>query len=105
MRNDAIAGRVLVFLQQLLVVSFHRLGHFHLQLRQYIAIGGLHLSVSLPRDVQHHIIIMVILLVSVEIPVRRLVVDLHVSHPQRAVDLHLSVEEVGTRISVVQSPI
>ena len=54
---------------------------------------------------QHHIIIMVVLLMAVEIPVRRLVVYLHVSHPQRTVDLHLRVEEVGSCVAVVQSRI
>jgi hypothetical protein len=38
-----------------------------------------------------------------EEPVAGFVVNLHVAHPQLSADLHLGVEEVGSRIVVVQA--
>ena len=36
-------------------------------------------------------------------PVARLIVDLDVAYPQRTVNLHLGVEEVGPGVEVVQT--
>ena len=40
---------------------------------------------------------------AMQIPVRRLVVDLDITHPQRSVDLHLCVKEVRAGIVVMQT--
>ena len=40
---------------------------------------------------------------SVQEPVTGLVMNLYVAHPQLSANLHLGVEEVGTRIMVVQA--
>ena len=51
---------------------------------------------------KHHVVVCCILVVSMQKPVGRTVVNLHITHPQRAVNLHLSIEEVGTCIMIVQ---
>ena len=52
---------------------------------------------------QHNIIIMCIMVVTMLIPVTGPIVNLHIAYPQRAAYLHLGIEEVGAGIAVVQS--
>jgi hypothetical protein len=54
-------------------------------------------------DVQNHVVVSLIFVVGMKIPVARLVVNLHVAHPQRTVNLDFSVEEIGPCIAIVQS--
>ena len=51
---------------------------------------------------QHHIVVMRVFVVSVQVPVARFVVYLNIPDPQRAVYAHLGIKEVGPRIAVVQ---
>jgi hypothetical protein len=46
---------------------------------------------------------MLIMLMTMQIPVAGLVVNLHIAYPQCAIDLHLGIEEVGTAVTIVQS--
>ena len=80
-----------------------RLGHVELHLRRREATGGAHLGVDHPGHMEHNIIIMVVALMPMQEPIGRLVVYLHVAHPQFAANLHLGVEEVGARVAVVQA--
>ena len=59
--------------------------------------------VGLSAHVEHHVVVCRVVVVAVSVPVARLVVYLHVAHPQGAVHLHLRVEEVGSGVAVVQA--
>ena len=54
---------------------------------------------------EDNIIIALVLIVAMQIPVARLVVDLHVAHPERLPYPDLRIEEVGTCVAIVQSRI
>ena len=70
-----------------------------------MALCRLYVSVGYANHMKHDIIIMHVLMVTVQIPVASLVVDLHISHPQCSADLHLGIEEIRTAVAVVQSGI
>ena len=101
--NHLVAGRITVGLQQLVVMRPDHLGHVELHLRQILSPRVHHIGIDRTGHVEHHIVIAAILVVAVQIPVRRLVVNLHIPHPEGAVDIHLRIEEIGTCIVVVQS--
>ena len=101
--DHLIAGRIAVRLQQFLVVAPHAVGHVELHLAYKLPVGVHHLGVEHARHVKDHVVVAPVFVVAMQIPVRRLVVYLHVAHPQCLADPHLRIEEVGPRIAVVQS--
>ena len=101
--DDPIAGRILVGRDELLVVVGHLGGHLYLHLRQILAARVLHVAVGLTYDMEHDVIVARVVLMAMQVPVGRAVVNLDVAHPQRPVDFHLGIEEVGPCIAVVQS--
>ena len=54
---------------------------------------------------QDDVVIALVLVVPMQIPVRRLVVYLHISHPQGAPDSDLRIEEVRPGIAIMQARI
>ena len=50
---------------------------------------------------EHHIVIAMVFVVVMQIPVARLVVYLHVAHPEDAANVDLGIEEVWARIAIV----
>ena len=101
--DNPVTGRIGVGLQQFLVVVADALRHGQHGLRHKVAALRLHVAVGQPHDVEHHIIVMLVALVAVQIPVAGAVVQLDVAHPQRAAYLDAGVEEVGPAVVVVQS--
>ena len=99
--NDTIAGRISVRPKQFCIVLANMLRHRQHHLWYKVSLLRLHIAVGNANHMQHHIIIMCILVVSMQIPVARLVMYLDIAHPQRSVYLHLGVEEVWSGISVV----
>ena len=79
--NNTIAGWVGIGTQQFGIVVVDGLWNCQHQLGDKVATGGLHLTVGNTHDVQHHIIIVLIRLMSVDVPVARTVVHLHIAHP------------------------
>ena len=92
-RDNLIAGWILVDGEQFLIVSEHVFGYAELHLRE-----GFSLELRASRSM-----IPLVLLVSVQIPVARLVVYFDIAHPEHSVYLDFSIEEIGPRIAVVQS--
>ena len=101
--NHLITRWVAVCLQQLVIVHSDGFRHVELHLTDKLAIGVHHLRIDDACYVKDYIVIITILVMTMEIPVRRLVVDLHVSHPQRGTNPDLRIEEVWPRISVMQT--
>ena len=79
--NDAVAGRVGVRLQQFLVVVLNRRRNGQTQLWQEVALGSLNVTVGLTNHVKHHIVVVGIAVVPVQIPVAGFVVNLNIAHP------------------------
>ena len=100
---DLIARRVTVGSEQFLVVLTHVPRHIQLQLRQIFTLGILYIRVDDSRHVEHHVVVVRVFVVTMHIPVARLLVDLHIPHPQRAAYLHFGIEEVRSCIVVVQA--
>ena len=102
-RNHLVTRRVGVRLLQLLIMLPDIVGHVELHLFEKLSVGIHHLCIENGSHVENHVGVVLVLVVTVQIPVTRLVVDLHIPHPQGSVDSHLRIEEVGTCVAVVQS--
>lgn len=103
--DDAIARRIAVGLDQLVVVAAHLLRNRQLHLRRTAAVSGLGLGISESHDMEDDVVVMCVLFVTMEKPVAGLVVNLHIAHPQLPTYLHFGVEEVGAGVAVVESGI
>ena len=101
--NYLIARRILVDGEQLLIVLEDILGDVELHLRQRGTLGVSGFRIYVAADVQNHVVVSFVLVVGVKIPVARLVVNLHVAHPESSGNLDFGVEEIGSCIAVVQS--
>lgn len=101
--NYLIARRILVDGEQLLIVLENILGDVELHLRQRGTLGVSGFRIYVAADVQNHVVVSFVLVVGVKIPVTRLVVNLHVAHPESSGNLDFGVEEIGSCIAVVQS--
>ena len=101
-RNHLITRRIAVSLLQFVVVRPHMFRHVELHLFDILPVGVHHLRIQYASHVQNHVVVTLILIMAMQIPVARFVVDLHVTHPQRPPDSHLRIEEVRARIAVVQ---
>ena len=99
--NDTIAGRISVRPKQFCIVLANRLGHLQHHLGYKVSLLCLYITIGHPHHMQHYVIIMCILVVSMQIPIARLVMYLNIAHPHRSVYLHLGVEEVWTCVLVV----
>ena len=102
-RNHPIARRILVFVKKLLIVLTHKGRNIHLQLWKIVAFCRFYVTVDDSGHVENHVVVGRIVVVSVQIPVAGAFMDFHVTHPKRSVDFHLGIEEVGSRMMVVQS--
>ena len=99
--NDTIAGRISVRPKQFCIVLANMLRHRQHHLWYKVSLLRLYITIGHPHHMQHYIIIMDVLVVSMQIPIARLVMYLDIAHPQRSVYLHLGVEEVWSGISVM----
>ena len=79
------------------------LRHLELHLRQVVATFGHDIGIHHSRHVQDHVVVRRVGVVTMQKPVGRALVNLHIAHPHHAVDAHLSVEEVGSGVHVMQS--
>jgi len=98
-----VARGILVDGEQLLIVFEHVVGDVELHLHQRLALRVLCLHVDDAAYVEDDVVVSLVLVVTMQIPVARLVVNLHVAHPKGAVYLELGIEEIGTCVAVVQS--
>ena len=101
-RDNLIAGWILVDGEQFLIVSEHVFGDAELHLREGFSLGVAGFQVDDSANVEHHVVVSLVLLVSVQIPVARFVVYFDIAHPEHSVYLDFSIEEIGPRIAVVQ---
>ena len=102
-RNDLITGRIFVCLHQLLILCPDSSRHIDLHLGQRLATVSDDSTVGIAYDMQDHIVIARIAVVSVLVPVGGTAMNLHIAHPQHAVDLQLCIEEVGAGVIIVQT--
>ena len=104
--HDGVAARrIAVVSEKALIILHHMRRNLQLHLRRTATVGGRHVHVYRRSNMQHHIVVSRILVVSVQKPVGRALVYLHIAHPQRAVKPNLGIEEVGTRVMVMQTGI
>ena len=54
-------------------------------------------------DMQDDIVVRLVFVVSVQIPIARFVVNLHITYPKGVIDLYFGIKEIGTAIMVMQS--
>ena len=101
--NYLIARGILVDGEQFLIVLEHIIRNVELHLRQRGTLGVSGFRIYVAADVQNHVVVSFVLVVSMKIPVARLVVNLHVAHPESSGNLDFGVEEIGPCIAVVQS--
>ena len=101
--DNPIAWRIVVGIKQLPIILNHRRWHLDNHLRKIVTLLRHHLAVGNSYDMQYHIIISWIGMVTMLIPVARILMYLHIAYPQRTCYFHLGIEKVGTRIAVVQS--
>ena len=52
---------------------------------------------------EHRVVVVRITLMTMQEPVARLVVDLHITYPQCTTDFHLRIEEVRAGIKIMQT--
>ena len=79
--DDLVAGRIVIGLQQFLIVGANRVGDVQHELRQVFAPLVPHVGIGLFHHVQHHVIIGLVAVVVVQVPVGRALVNLNVAHP------------------------
>jgi len=101
--DNLVARRILVCFKEFLIVVVNLLRDVQLQLWKEFPVGGDDVVVNNSSHMEYYIIVCRVVVVSVYIPVVGTIMNLHVSHPQCTVNLHLSVEEVWSRIAVVQT--
>ena len=80
-RDYLVARRIGVCLLQLLVMFPDIVGHVELHLFDKLPIGIHHLCIENASHVENHVGVVLVLVVTMQIPVTRLVVDLHIPHP------------------------
>ena len=102
-RNNLITRRIIIRAQQFPIMFLHTGRHLKLKLGNQPAVGCSDFPVHFRTDMQHDIVITTIILMTMKIPVGRPLVNLDITHPQRPSYLHLSIEEVGASIMVMQS--
>ena len=101
--NHLVARRITVSLQQLVVMFPDIVGHVELHLFDKLAVAVHNFCVDNACHVEDHVVVVLVLVVSMQIPVARLVVNLNVSYPESPADSHFRIEEVRTCVAVVQS--
>ena len=101
--DNLIARGILVDGQQLLIVLIHVVGDGELHLDEALALRVLGIHIQFAAYVEDDVVIAFVLVVAMHIPVARLVVYLHVAHPQGAANLDFGIEEVGACIAIVQA--
>ena len=101
-RDNPITGRIGIRPKQFCIVLVNILGHLQHHLGYKVSLLCLYITVDHSHHVKHYIIIMGILVVTMQVPVARLVVYLDIAYPKRSAYLHLRIEEVRTCVSVVQ---
>ena len=103
-RNDAVAGWVLIFVQQfgIVVGDLLRNGDFHLC--QWAMVVSEHLGVDSFAYVKHDVVVVRIAVVTMAIPVAGAFMNLHVAHPHGFSDSDLRVKKIRTgMVTVVQA--
>ena len=100
-RNHLITGRITVGFLQFIVVIPDMIGYIELHLTDKLTIGIHHFGIEHPSHMQYHIVVSLILVVPMQIPIARLVVNLNITHPQRLSNPYLRIEEIRTSIVVV----
>ena len=103
--DDGMAGRIVLCSKQFLIVVSDAVGHVEHHLRGRGALAGADHDISNVHDMEHDVVIACVAVMAVDEPVGSLVMDLHIADPERSVDPHLRIEEVGTGMAVVQSHI
>ena len=103
MGYDLEAWRIFVGLYQLGIVVLYILRHFELYLRNILSVGIHNLSVKQRGHMQYDIVVSAVVVVTMLIPVARLVVNLHITYPQIAIDADLGIEKVRAGIVIMQT--
>ena len=78
-------------------------GYRYFPLGQGMSVGRFDGAIGDAYHVQHHIIVVFVGFMAVSVPIRRSFVDFDVADPQLSADFDFGVEEIGSRIVVVQS--
>ena len=99
--DDTAATRHKVGSQQCGIVLCNVWRDVELQLRNGLPTGVIQLLVDFAGYVEDDVLVGGVAVVTVTMPVARLVVYLHVAHPQHTVNLHLGFEKIGACILVV----
>ena len=102
-QHGVAARRIAVEGKQTTIVGEHVLRHLELHLRQVVATFRHDIGIHHRRHVQDHVVVRRVGVVTMQKPVGRALVNLHIAHPHHAVDAHLGVEEVGSGVHVMQS--
>ena len=103
--KDGVAGRIDIGTAQLVVATGHVVGTSQYELGNRTSVAPAYGAVGLGHHVQNDVVVSLIRLMPMLHPLRSLIVNLHIAHPQHAVQLQLGVEEVGTRIGIGQARI
>ena len=101
--NHLMARHPMVCGHQFLIMVSDRLrdGQFHLWDR--VAVGRPYLGVHHFGHMQHHVVVLRVVVVAMTVPVGCLPVYLHIAHPQGFSDTYLGIEEVGAGVPVRQT--
>ena len=101
--HDAVAGRIGFLRQQFAVAGLDGGRNLYAHLRRPLPVGRDGLGIDIGDNVENHVVVSRIHVVMVAKPVGGAGVNLHVARPQRAVDAHLGIEEVGAGLQVVHA--
>ena len=101
--HDAVAGRVMVFLEQGIVAAADGVGDGKHQLGDELPVATVDGGIALANDMEDDGVVALVLVVMVEVPVGGFHVKFHVAHPFGAIDDDLGAREVGTCVGVGQS--
>ena len=89
--------------EQFLIMFCDMLRHAELHLGRHESAAGPGHGIDLSADMEDDVVIGWVMVMPVGEPVAGLVMDLHVAHPERPVDLHFGIEEIRSGMTVVQS--
>ena len=102
-RDYSVTRWVLIGFQQFAVIGTDRVGTGEEELGDGFAVGAAYLAVDVLGDVQDDGIVDRVGVMSMAVPVGRLLVNFDVAYPKHAVQFELGVEEVGACVGVAQS--
>ena len=101
--NHLVTRRITIDTQQFVVMFPDIVGHIELHLFDKLPVTVHDFCVDNACHMEDHVVVVLVFVMSMQIPVARLVMNLDISNPESPADSHFRIEEVWTCVAIVQS--